>query len=268
MIVTTKDTADSNRFVKLLGLASFLEQQGNLDESLEELAAMAANILNTGTCSIMLFGAGDKPDEFRLRVFAKFGQLPARAYSEAAKVNEGIAGQVAATGQALLVQDIRASDYLPLARRPDSASKCFISVPIFISGKVVGVLNTSNPNDQRNLDYNDLNLATFVALLIGKSIQVMQLQNLLKSRFAQMALAQEARDAVGSSLMAQQMDPSALVKLLANTFYKEMSRAGLERGHIISAATEIISLLSESLKRHDRRNQRESGQPPATSGGE
>lgn len=256
--MTTQHPTDSNQLVNLLGLASFLEQQGNLDESLEELAAMAANIMNAGNCSVMLFGTDDESGEFRLRVFAKFGQLPKMAYSEAAKVNQGIAGHVAATGQALLVQDIQTSDYLPLARCPDSASKCFISVPIFISGKVVGVLNISNPYDHRNLDYNDLNLATFVALLIGKSIQVIQLQNILKSRFAQIALAQEANAAVGSALSAQQLDPAALVKVLAKTFYKEMSRAGLGRGHIINAATEIISLLNESLQRHDRRSQRKS----------
>lgn len=255
--MTANNQTDTNQFVNLLGLASFLEQQGNLDDSLEELSAMAANIMNVGNCSVMLFAVEDAPGEFKLRVFAKFGQLPKKAYSEAAKVNQGIAGHVAATGQALLVQDIQTSDYLPLARCPDSPSKCFISVPIFISGKVVGVLNISNPQNRSNLDYNDLNLATFVALMIGKSIQVIQLQNILKSRFAQIALAQEASTAVGNALAAQQIEPATLVKVLAKTFYKEMTKAGLGRGHIINAATEIIGLLNESLQRHDRRSQRE-----------
>jgi L-methionine (R)-S-oxide reductase len=260
--MTAQHPNHSNQFVNLLGLASFLEQQGNLDENLEELTAMAANIMNVDNCSVMLFGSDDEPGEFQLRVFAKFGHLPKSAYSEATKVNQGISGHVAATGQALLIQNIQASDYLPLARCPDSPSKCFISVPIFISGKVVGVLNISNPRDHRNLDYNDLNLATFVALLIGKSIQVVQLQNILKSRFAQIALAQEASAAVGNALTVQQLDPATLVKVLAKTFYKEMSRAGLGRGHIINAATEIISQLSESLNRHDRRSQRETEREP------
>jgi L-methionine (R)-S-oxide reductase len=258
MVMTAQHPTDSDQFVNLLGLSSFLEQQGNLDENLEKLTAMAANIMNAGNCSVMLLDAQDAPGEFRLRVFAAFGQLPKVAYQEAAKVNQGIAGQVAATGQPLLVQDIRDSDYSALARCPDSGSTCFISVPIFISGKVVGVLNTSNPKDQRSLGFGDLNLASFVALLIGKSIQVIQLQNILKSRFTQIALAQEAQDAVGDSCAGPERDPSELVKVLAKTFYKEMSRAGLGRGHIINAATEIISLLNENLQRHDRRSQRES----------
>ena len=260
--MTAQHPNHSNQFVNLLGLASFLEQQGNLDENLEELTAMAANIMSVDNCSVMLFGSDDEPGEFRLRVFAKFGHLPKKAYSEVTKVNQGISGHVAATGQPLLIQNIQTSDYLPLARCPDSPSKCFISVPIFISGKVVGVLNISNPRDHRNLDFNDLNMATFVALLIGKSIQVIQLQNILKSRFAQIALAQEASAAVGNALTIQQLDPAMLVKVLAKTFYKEMSRAGLGRGHIINAATEIISQLSESLNRHDRRSQRETEREP------
>jgi len=257
MVMTSQRPKDSDQFVSLLDLSSFLEQQGNLDENLEKLTALAAGIMTAGNCSVMLLDPDDAPGEFRLRVFASFGQLPKTAFKEAAKVNQGIAGQVAATGQPLLVQDIGTSDYLALARCPDSASKCFISVPIFINSKVAGVLNTSNPTDQRKLDGQDLNLATFVALLIGKSIQVVQLQNILKSRFTQIALAQEASAAVGGTLSAQQHDPTELVKVLAKTFYKEMSRAGLGRGHIINAATEIISLLNENLQRHDRRSQRE-----------
>lgn len=244
---------DADFFVKLVGISSFLEQQEDLDESLNDFAAMAANILNIDNCSIMLFREGDKAGDFRLRVFAKTGHLPEVAFREAVKVNDGIAGRVAATGQALLVEDITRSPYLPLARAPEGNSKCFISVPVLIGTKVVGVINLSNPRDGRCFSGDDLALASFLALLVGKSIQVVQLQNVLRSRFAQMAISRETKSLVAGKVTEFYQDPARLARVAAKTFYREMTRAGLGTGHILNAATEIVGLLGDNLKKHKRR---------------
>jgi len=244
---------DPGFFVKLVGISSFLEQQEDLDESLNDFTAMAANILNVDNCSIMLFREGDKAGDFRLRVFAKTGHLPEVAFREAVKVNDGIAGRVAATGQALLVEDITRSPYLPLARAPEGASKCFISVPVLIGTKVVGVINLNNPRDGRCFSGDDLALASFLALLVGKSIQVVQLQNLLRSRFAQMAISRETKSLVAGKVTEFYQDPARLARVAAKTFYREMTRAGLGTGHILNAATEIVGLLGDNLKKHKRR---------------
>ena len=244
---------DPGFFVKLVGMSTFLEQQEDLDESLNDFAAMAANIVNVENCSIMLFREGDKAGDFRLRVFAKAGHLPENAFKEAVKVNDGIAGRVAATGQALLVEDITRSPYLPLARAPGGASKCFISVPVLIGAKVVGVINLSNPRDGRCFGGDDLALTSFMALLVGKSIQVVQLQNVLRSRFALMAISRETKSLVASKVTELYQDPARLARVAAKTFYREMTRAGLGTGHILNAATEIVGLLGENLKKHKRR---------------
>lgn len=246
-----------DQFVKLIGLSTFLEEQENLDESLDQMVAMAANILHSATCSIMLFKEDDAGEGFRLRIFAKHGDLPQRAYTEAVKVNDGIAGKVAATGQALLVKDISETEFFNLARRPDAKSRSFICTPIVINRKVIGVLNVSNPLDIRSYDYSDLNLSVFVALLVGKSVQVNQLQSLLKSKFAQLALAGEARQMISGAVSTSAIESDKVVKMLAKTFYKEMTKAGFHWDQIVSAATEILGLLNESLDRHNRRNSRE-----------
>ncbi len=247
-----------DQFIKLIGLSTFLEEQRNLDESLDDIVSMAANILQSGTCSIMLFKEDEESDGFRLRLFAKHGDLPQKAFTEAVKVNDGIAGRVAATGKALLVQNIEETEFFNLARRPESANKSFICVPIVINRKVIGVLNVSNPLDARSFDYSDLNLSVFVALLVGKSVQVIQLQNLLKSRFAQLAIASQAQDLLAGAFNSDSYDTGKVVKMVAKTFYREMTKAGFQRDHIVSAATEIISQLSESLEKHDLRSKRES----------
>jgi len=240
-------------FIKLVGLTTFLEKQTSLDDSLNELAAISANILDVKNSSIMLFLDEDNTKEFRLRVFAKFGPLPDVAFQEAAKVNEGIAGQVAENGQPLLIRDITKSPYLPLARRPEESHKCFISVPIVIGCKVIGVINFSNPVTNHILDRHDLDRANFVALLVGKSIQVLHLQNILKSNFLQYAIAHETKEFANTAITTLSQDPARLVKIVAKTFYRELTSAGFGARHIIEAATEIISLLSRTLNKHKKR---------------
>jgi signal transduction protein with GAF and PtsI domain len=239
--------------LKLVGLSSFLEQQPNLDGCLNELAAMAAGILEVRNCSIMLFQYENDADDFKLRVFAKHGALPASALQEAAKVRDGIAGQVAESGKPLLVEDITRTEYLPLARRPQQVSKCFIAVPVVIAGKVIGIINFSNPKGDRTLNEDDLSRAVFVSLLVGKSIQVSELQKILQSRFLQYSLALEAKNLVGSAIAPLSQDPKTLSKIVAKTFYREMNNAGFEADHIVHAATEIISLLNQTLKKHKSR---------------
>lgn len=239
--------------LKLVGLSNFLEQQSGLDECLNELVGLAAGILEVRNCSIMLFHHEKDPGEFRLRVFAQCGPLPESAGREAAKVNEGIAGQVAAKGEPLLVEDITQTTFFPLARRPDEPSKSFISVPIGIAGKVIGIMNFSNPLPDRSLDAGDLNSAVFVALLVGKSIQVIEMQKILHSRFLQFSMAQEAKALVGGAIAPLSQDPEKLAKIVAKTFYREMTSAGFNPAHIIKAATEIISLLNQTVKKHSKR---------------
>ena len=242
-----------HQVVELLDFSTFLDQCRIADDNLDELLAKAAGLLNVETCSIMLFRDEEKSGDFRLRIFAKVGDLPRQAFSEAVKVNDGIAGRVAATGEAMLVEDISKTDLLPLARRPDHPSKSFICVPIVIGGRVVGVINISNPRDGRRFSGNDLKLAMFVALLTGKSLQVVQLKNVLESRYAQLSLASSAGRAIEDALPAVSYDPAKTVKILAKTFYKEMVKIGMGNQEIVIAATEIISLLNQRLARHRRR---------------
>jgi signal transduction protein with GAF and PtsI domain len=240
-------------FLKLVGLSHFLDQQSSLDDGLNDLVTQAAGIVDTGNCSIMLLHSDGKSDGFRLRIFAHFGPLPDQALREAAKVDEGIAGRVAASGRPLLVEDISTSSYLPLARCPDQAGKSFICVPIHCGGKVVGVINFSNPGTKTRLDQDDLQLANFVALLVGKSIHVTELQKVLRSRFLQLAIARETEALVNDTIVPAIQDANRLVKIVARTFYREMTNAGFNTSQIVDAATEVISLLSQTLEKHRKR---------------
>ena len=246
----------SDQFVKLIGVAALLEERSSLDDCLEDLAADAAGLLGVRNCSIMLFRRDESSGEFTLRISAVHGDLSPEARAAGVRVDEGIVGKVAGSGQPLLVEDILSSEFSHLARRPDTPGKSFICVPILIGGRVVGVINVSNPVDGRTLGRPDLTLANLFALLVGKSLQTAQLQNLLRSRYAQLALLKESNGLTTGNLLSGGGDTGQMVKVFAKTFYREMTKAGFGRDHIITAATEIISLLSDSLHRYNARHRR------------
>ncbi|PWB57016.1 MAG: GAF domain-containing protein [Nitrosomonadales bacterium] len=249
-----------NPLIKLQDLASFLEK-GSFDDNMRQLAEMAAKILNAENCSLMLLNDGEM-ENLRMRVCASYGPLPAAAYKESTRKGEGIAGRVVVTGKALLIDDIHHSEFAQWARHANDPRKSLISSPITINGRIIGVVNVSGHIHERAFNMDDLNLLDVVSLFIGKAIQVVQLQNILNSRFAQLALVQSAEKDLGSSLASAVQNPDQVAKILAKSFYKEMTRAGFGSSQIINAASEIIAQLTGSLNRHSKRIGREAADLP------
>ena len=248
-----------NPLIKLQDQSNFLESC-NLDDNLPQLAEMTANTLNARNCSIMLLIDGD-PDNLRMRVFANYGPLPEVAYKESIGKGEGIAGHVLASGQPILIEDISRSEFANKARRADDPHKSLISSPIKVNRCIVGVVNVSGHMRGVAFSQADLTLLEVAALYIGKSIQATQLQNILNSRFAQLALLQEAGESLDGSLSAALQNPDQVAKILAKSFYREMTRIGLGQAQIIHAASEIIDQLSSNLQRHNKRIARGASEP-------
>ncbi len=244
-----------NTAIRLQDLSNYLEE-GSLDDCLLQLAEMAANRLIAENCSIMLLKEGD-PENLRMRVCACYGYLPDAAYQESIGKGEGIAGHVVASGRSILVEDIGKSEFANRARRPDDARKSLISSPIRINQRLIGVINVSGYLQGDAFQPADVHLLEVFGLFIGKSIQAIQLQNILNSRFAQLALMQETEKNLGGSMDAVLQNPDQVARILAKSFYKEMVRAGFGSSQIVNTASEIIAQLSGGLQRHNKRMGRE-----------
>lgn len=243
--------AAPNPLVKLQDLQHFLAAN-NLEESLNQQVAMMAKTLNAASCSIMLLNTGEG-QAMRMSMYARYGDLPDAALTATVASGEGIAGRVLANGAPLLVPDIATSDYAALARRRDGRPGSLMCAPIRIDGNIVGVINASRkaPDsraDAKAFGNTELRLLEVAALFIGKSIQVQQLQHLLDSRFAQLALLQEARHKVGESVLTAYRNPEDVARILARSFFREMTKAGFEPPQIVGAATELIGQLNKHLQ--------------------
>lgn len=249
-----------NQLIKLQDISGFLER-GSLDDNLLQLAEKTAKILDAQNCSIMLLNDGESENP-RMKVCASHGQLPAAAYKESVHKGEGIAGHVVATGKSLFIEDINQSKFANRARYAGNPHKSLLCSPIRINTRIAGVVNVTGRSTGGSFNTGDLNLLDVVALFIGKSVQAIQLQNVLNSRFAQMALVQEAQKNMGNSLGSALPNPDQIAKIMAKSFYKELTRAGFGSGHIINVASDIIAQLNSNLQRHSKRMVRGEGRMP------
>lgn len=186
-------TADSQaasgeeKFItELIGLCSFIEQQNSIEDSLKQLTSLVSYLLKVQNYSIILLKTDDDSSSPKHRVLAHHGFLPEETYDQSVSLDQGISGHVASSGELLLIVEIRHSSSAAAARR--SKHEGFISFPLIIADKVVGVLNVSRPTDKRVLGQPELTMVNMVALLVSTSIPVFLLQHLLNTNVIALAL--------------------------------------------------------------------------------
>lgn len=244
--------------IRLRDLSRLLDGPA-FDEMLSSMAQLAAQTVGAQQCSILLAN-GEEGGNVTMSVCASYGTLAPEAFKEFVARHQGISGEVAATGEAMLIEDIHQSRFAAFARRPAGASGSLISAPMLIGGGVIGVINLSDPWPDQPFNAASLKLVEVLAALTVKSVQLGQVQSVLKSRFARIALANEASTTVGKNIDAILQNPDQVAKILAKSFYKEMAKAGFGTKQIISAASEIINQLSSNIQRHNKRIVQKSSQ--------
>jgi signal transduction protein with GAF and PtsI domain len=245
-----------NALGRLRELAVFVAAEHDLHTHLGELVERAASVTDAATCSIMLLSEGDQ-EAPRLKLWVSTEELPQAAWNETPGIGESISGRVLQQNAPLLVADIHASEFASLARPRNNRGASFIATPISVGKHPIGVMNLSSRQECPPFDESDLGLAEVVASLIAKSVQVERLQTLIKSRFALANLAKEEKQVV-AGLTEGTLPPARVAKLLAKSFFRDLSSAGFDPGQIIEAASEIVTLVSSDLNRYKKRIKRES----------
>ncbi len=223
-------------------LINELDSSISEDDALNTLTIKTAGLLGADNCSIMMTNGPT------LRVYAHHGSLPEDAYGDVVRRGQGISGQVFATGQSLLIENIETSEFAKYARHPSLPGKSSVSVPIVIDGKVAGVINVHGSRGNRSFSTSDLQALEIVAQFGGKMIQVGHLRSVLHSRFAIMSIVRKRRTSI-EMLVNEAQDSGKLAKILARSFYRELRRAGFGSNQIINAASEIISELGSSMRK-------------------
>jgi len=226
----------------LQALHAFLAGQARTPD-MRRQAALAAGLVGAASCSVMLLDDPADLDELggSMRIHAHHGPLPDAALQAAIRRGEGISGRVLASGEAVLVADIGRSEFAALARRGAGFGDSLISAPIRIDGRVVGVINAANGAGAPAFDDAALALLETTALFLGQALQLRQLRHLLGSRFAQQAVQ-------GEEERLAYRNPDEVARILARSFFREMTRAGFGSAQVVAAATELIGQLNRDLR--------------------
>jgi GAF domain-containing protein len=247
---------DKNTETNLIDLSYIIENNVDFLDCLGDLAEKAGNIFHVKNCSIMLLTYVEELKDLGLKIYSNYGYLPPVAYTELPDLNKSISGYALKTGEKLIINDIQKSEFQSMARRLNSGGKCFMIAPIKVHNTCLGVMNVSNPLKKIAFSAEDLKILNLFTIYIGKSIQLIQVQNFLSSKFL-------GHIAINDEMAADHLtdycvipNPDNFAKILAKSFYKEMARAGFDANHIISAASEVIAQLTQRLDKHKKRIER------------
>ena len=246
---------------RLQQLSATPEQATSLEASLKQSVAMAAALLNVNNSVIVLLGDAEagEPGETMLKVFACGADETVSVSTEPQSRHSAVFDPVIAAGVPCLIDKLSEATRMSLRHQQPDAFNILVAAPIHINNKVVGILSASGHKLNRPLDQTDLEWIGMIGLLVGKSMQVVQLQNVLSSRFAQLALVREAKANLGVALEKAVENPDQLARILAKSFFREMTHTGFSTSQIIQASSEIIAQLSSSLNRHSKRLEKPKG---------
>ena len=105
------------------------------------LVQMVADYMDCKIVSVMLLSK----DKNELFVQLAYGLDESVVKGSRVKIGSGIAGRVAATGRPLLIENIEESEGLdPKGRQGQYDTNSLVSVPLFMDGQVIGVVNCNN----------------------------------------------------------------------------------------------------------------------------
>ncbi len=130
-----------------------------LDLLLALIVRLAARHLKARKASLMLV----EPGTGAMKINAAVGIRRWIVERTRIKVGEGIAGMVAASGEAILIEDIARDKRFHRPSRGTYRTGSFLSVPLRRQEGVLGVLNVADKRSQTSFDTDDFNLVTTLA---------------------------------------------------------------------------------------------------------
>ncbi|MGW8312968.1 MAG: sensor domain-containing diguanylate cyclase [Desulfuromonadales bacterium] len=146
----------SERLVSMITRLSLIDNRQDLYLQMIE---MSADLLTASSGSLMLLDETDGT----LKIVASKGMTEALAKTMSVPYGEGISGRVARSGFPMLVNDIERDQRVALKNRPRFKTKSFVSLPLELDGRLIGVLNLADKSNCTSFTETDLGLVqTFI----------------------------------------------------------------------------------------------------------
>lgn len=207
-------TADLENLISKLSTLSevteLVSRIPNINEVLQLVLyrAMAAVAARIG--SIMLLDEATQT----LRIAAAEGLDEAIVVGTTVQLGEGIAGQVAQTGEPVLVEDVEHDQRFGKMNDPKYLSSSFICMPLRAQQRIIGVLNLSKKEGYKTFSELDLKFLSTLLNHIGFAVEnarllkdakeaALNLRQVIQEKTSQLQQAQELLQQRGQLAMPQ-----------------------------------------------------------------
>ncbi|MGR3174816.1 MAG: HD domain-containing phosphohydrolase [Candidatus Scalindua sp.] len=172
------------------GITSILDMDKLLSLCLKEINEK----LKVKHSSIMLIDEeGDG-----LIVKASHGYRSKQALGKTQKIDEGVAGRVVTERKPILVKDIRIDNRFNRSERPDYKTKSFVSAPLILGERILGVINIIDKVSGESFCEADVNLLCTIAGQVSVAVENARLYEALEKNcfniVRSLAVSLEAKD--------------------------------------------------------------------------
>ena len=171
------------KFSRIASITELSRELSNIDSHealLRSVLERSAKLLMAEQGSLMML---DQETD-ALLIEAKMGSSGAAATRVRIPRGEGIAGRVAEKGEPFLVENVESDPRIGKKNRENYRTRSFISVPLMIGERTIGVLNLADKTTGEVFDRDDLNLiqsfATHAAVVLERSTLSHQTERLRK----------------------------------------------------------------------------------------
>lgn len=182
-----------------------------LDDILEVVTGMAAQMMGAAVCSIFLL---DESGRYLVLRSAQRATSPYRQRPPLA-MGEGVVGQVAASGKALYIADVRRDPrYLAQEMAQSEGLVSLLSVPLSVRERVIGVLNCytaeerSFSDEQKALFFtlaNQTALAIENSRLVTNAAMVREMHHRIKNNLQTVAMLMQLQQAEAAAEVRQEL---------------------------------------------------------------
>ena len=157
--------------LKLEEILGFDEQVGaihNINNLADFIVLKAATILRAEKCSLMLVDE----DANELCIRGAYGLTEEAITHSRSKLGEGIAGMVAQDGRSVLVKNIEYDRKFRRKNRENYKGRSFMSAPVKLKNRVIGVINVSDRPGSGQEPFGDLDLKLLRAIARQSAVAI------------------------------------------------------------------------------------------------
>lgn len=159
---------EKQKLEKILNFGERIETMNNLNKLIDFIIEQASSILESERCSLMLLDA----DRGELCIRGAVGLQTDIIKKSKLKVGEGIAGLVAEEGKPVRVEVIDADERFHRENLPTYKTKSFLSAPIKLDHKLIGVVNVTDKKNKESPVYTELDLKILLTIVRQAAVAI------------------------------------------------------------------------------------------------